>query len=395
MPEESLKKAAAWLKEMFNVRHSFVYPYTEAENQTARAYAVYVLALYDYKMDGQFASLYTRRNSLSVEANSYLLRAARLLKKGSDIEKNLAQELLNHIQYGAQTLHFEADEKQVWIHASAVKATARALEALLQAGDYVPNPYQAVRWLVEQLTAQGHWKNTVDNAAVLSALNTYYHIKEAQEPHFKAEVSVGKKIHVSQRFEGRSMQSKQEVWPFEQVYAGQEQSRVEVSKTGSGMLYYTLAQQYAPLAYTESVNAGFAVSRKITDLQGNPVKVLRSGERYQVTLKTITSSDYSFVVLEDFIPAGVELVNTALATESQLDIPNATDEQWGGYQHDEKYDDRIAIFANYLTAGEHTYTYLIQTMTAGTFSYPSVWASQMYDPAIFGHSATETLRIEP
>ena len=101
------------------------------------------------------------------------------------------------------------------------------------------------------------------------------------------------------------------------------------------------------------------------------------------------------MVLEDRIPAGVELVQTGLATESQSGAEDMNDAGWGDYTRDEKYDDRIAIFADYLSAGEHPYTYLVQALAPGEFSYPSTWASQMYDPAVFGRTATTTLRIEP
>ena len=65
-----------------------------------------------------------------------------------------------------------------------------------------------------------------------------------------------------------------------------------------------------------------------------------------------------------------------------------------GFERDEKYDDRIAAFADYLPAGNHSYSYLVSASVPGTFSYPSLWASQMYEPAVFGRNATETLVIQ-
>ena len=101
-----------------------------------------------------------------------------------------------------------------------------------------------------------------------------------------------------------------------------------------------------------------------------------------------------FVVVEDFIPAGFEIINTSLATESQEQAAALDTPQWNGFERDEKYDDRIAAFADYLPAGTHAYSYLVTASVAGTFAYPSLWASQMYEPAVFGRNATETIVIK-
>ena len=84
-----------------------------------------------------------------------------------------------------------------------------------------------------------------------------------------------------------------------------------------------------------------------------------------------------------------------MATESVAQADLVQNSGWGGFTRDEKYDDRIAAFADYLSAGTHEYSYLVQASVSGTFAYPSLWASQMYDPAVFGRNATTHITIEP
>ena len=131
-----------------------------------------------------------------------------------------------------------------------------------------------------------------------------------------------------------------------------------------------------------------------TTLDGKPVTEIVAGERYKVTLTVKNAASRYFVVVEDFIPAGFEIINTSLATESQEQAAALNAGGYSGFERDEKYDDRIAAFADYLPAGEHTYSYLVSASVAGTFAYPSLWASQMYEPAVFGRNATETLVIK-
>ncbi len=391
----SLNRAAAWLKGLFGKNQPQAYPYSITENETARAYAVLVLSLYGEKMEGQFNNLYAKRNSLSAPAQAYLLLAAKQLNQGADVKLQLAQDLLNRTQYGAQTVHFSAQGQQPWLHMDDVKVTALSLESLLVVGDYLPQPYQAVQWLIQQLGKEGYWSNTSSNAAVLSALNAYYQLKESVEPDFTASVSLDGKNVLSALFKGRTLTTTNGQWPFEQVYKKASQARVRFVKAGTGTLYYTLWQHYAPAAYAEPVNAGYEVSRQVTDLEGNPVTEFKAGARYKVTLHVRGTASGQFVVLEDFIPAGFEIVNTSLATESQQQAASLNQDTWGGFTRDEKYDDRILVFADYLTAGEHNYSYLVQAATAGDFAYPSLWASQMYEPAVFGRNATSRIVVKP
>ncbi len=396
VPSAALEKAVAWLKEIFGTEQLQAYPYSAAENATVRAYAVYVLALYGQPLEAQFNTLYGQRNALSVPAQAYLLLAAQALHRPETVQKQLVKEILNQMQYGDQTVFFTAGETgQPWLHMSEVKVTALVLEALLKTKASFAKPYQVVKWLVQQLNAGGHWQNTSDNAAAFMALHTYYTLKETVVPDFMAQVSLNGEELFSAPFVGRSLRQREEQFSFKQVYEQAPQARVQLVKFGEGTLYYTLAQTYLPQSYTDEINAGFQVSRQVTDLYNRPVEEFHTGMRYKVTLKVRNAADYSFVALEDFIPAGFELVNTALATESKTEASTLDNAEWGSFGRDEKYDDRIVVFADFLSAGEHTYSYLLQATVTGTFSYPSVWASQMYDPAVFGRNATSQVVVQP
>ena len=116
-----------------------------------------------------------------------------------------------------------------------------------------------------------------------------------------------------------------------------------------------------------------------------------AGQRYQITLTVVSPAPRWFVALEDFIPAGFELVNTSLATED-----DSVDDSTSSYafRHAEQYDNRITVFADYLPAGTHTYSYVVTARTRGSFSYPAAWVSQMYEPEVFGRNATSSVVIE-
>lgn len=392
--QASLDKAANWLLGALSKNPVTAYRYSALENKTTRAYSVYVLAYYGKAVQSHFNNLYNELNALPLSARTYLLKAAAADKKVSQAQRErIAQSIINSAVYSSQTMHFASAQNMPWLHMSDAKVTALALEALIYAGSDMVQPYRVVRWLTNQLNKEGHWNNTNVNAAVFNALDAYYRKFESDVPDFTAQLTVNTVNLMQQSFKGRSLAESEKQFPFTQFYAKGPDARVTISKKGSGTLFYTLSQVYAPKSYTEPLSAGFTVSRTVVDMKGDKVKHFKAGQRYKVMLQVESVGSRHFVVLEDFIPSGFEIVNTSLANESRSDAVGLNDYAYGSFERDEKYDDRIAVFADYLNKGKHSFTYLVQATIPGDFSYPSVWASQMYEPATFGRSATQQIKI--
>jgi hypothetical protein len=59
----------------------------------------------------------------------------------------------------------------------------------------------------------------------------------------------------------------------------------------------------------------------------------------------------------------------------------------------ERYDDRMLIFADYLPAGTHSYSYVVQATSPGVYYAPSALAEGMYEPEVFGRTAGATVEI--
>ena len=393
---KALNKAAAWMETAFNAKTSRAYKYSSLETDTARAYAAYVLALYGKNVQSAFNTLYAKADSLPLPAQAYLLKAAQASGRSQNIKNALGQRLLNRVVFTPESAYFDVPQEMPWLHMDNTKGTALVLDALLYAQYPFEQSFQTAHWLLTQLNAEGHWNNTNVNAAVFKALNTYYHAQESAEPDFEASVKLSGKTLAQALFKGRSMESKTTSVPFAAVYGNKAEARLKFAKEGAGTLYYTLGQVYEPSRYEKPVDGGFTVSRTITTLSGEPVSEIVAGERYKITLTVKNAVARNFVVVEDFIPAGFEIVNTSLATESAAQSETLAEENgyMSGFDRSEKYDDRLAVFADYLPAGTHTYSYLVSASVPGTFAYPCLWASQMYEPAVFGRNATETLVIK-
>ncbi|MBR5151656.1 MAG: hypothetical protein IKW71_02345, partial [Elusimicrobiaceae bacterium] len=378
VPVQSINKAVTWLAGAFNQQHTRAYDYSLAQSDTTRAYTAYVLARYGKNIDSLFNTLYAKRTGLTPTAVSYLLEAAHATSRSASIQRTLAQQLKNKVIYAPGSAYVDAGASMPWLHSNNISTTAHVLRALLTANQPLDQDFQLASWLLTQVNAKGYWRDTHTSAAVLKALETYYTARESAVPNFTATVSQANHPLFTAAFEGRTTNEQVKSLPFDTVYKNGTDTLLTFAKTGSGTLYYNLAQHYTPAIYTTPVNAGFEVSRTISTLTGEPAQQLITGQRYKVTVHVKNASGHNFVVVEDFIPAGFRIVNPSLATESasQAELLRADNKILNRVEY---YDDRVYFFADQLPAGEHTFSYLVTALSAGTYTYPAAWASQMYD----------------
>lgn len=397
VPEASVARARDWLKGALAERRQFAYPYGEAEEYAWRAYAVQVLAMRGESLPGYAQQLFDRRDQLPYLAKAHLLKAERLL--GADFQRRtLAGELLSQARVAPRSLHFEepAETRMPWVHESTVKTTALALQALLETQGGFAGDEKAVGWLVGERKTKGRWRTTQENSAALWSLQDFYRRYEKDAPDFTATLSKeGGPELWRERFAGRSLSASTRGFSHAEVFGGGAAARLAFLKEGVGRLYYSLALSYAPASYKEPKWEGLEIERSVRPLQGEGLK---AGRRAVVTITVRTKQDRTFVAVEDPLPAGLEIVDPTFAVEGREDA-RALAEQgergsyWGTFHRSEKYDDRIVLFADFLTAGEHRYSYLVQATTPGRYHAPAAWAEMMYEPEVFGRTASGEVEV--
>lgn len=388
-----LAKASAWLNRYLSKRQKNAYDYDVWEDSSASAYAVYALALTGGNAGGYFSNLYSRAGELGLEAKIYLFKAAKLLKQESAFKK-LYADIMNYGRISERGLYFEAPASYRWIYSSNARATALALEALLSQNAPFPQAYKAVEYLNASAGADGAWGNTLTNAAVIRAFNAYYLKNEVQEPDFKAFLKEGGKNIFEASFKGRKQDFASFEKSFKDFFNSSEEVALTAGKEGKGNLYYSLGLSYYPKELNEPVSAGFKVEKEIKPLGG--VSSLRAGERAEVTITVSAEQDRRFVVLQDYLPAGFEVVDESLAVEG-VDVAAAEDDAENGYNpfhRREIYDDSIAAFADYMPKGVYKYKYTVAASTSGYFKVPPAWVNAMYAPEVYGRTASGEYTIK-
>jgi hypothetical protein len=59
----------------------------------------------------------------------------------------------------------------------------------------------------------------------------------------------------------------------------------------------------------------------------------------------------------------------------------------------ERHDDRVQLFATRLSEGRHVFTYVVRATTAGSFRTAPAHAEEMYEPEVFGRTATAVIEV--
>lgn len=383
------------------------YPYDEQAWVLTKTFILYTLALLGSPEPAYYESYFKMHDRIPLEARAYLLKAIALSTKNKKMMDALSTNLLNNIKINPTSAHFEEPNIRglEWCWVSPVRTTALLLQTLMEAraftGGRADLPSKILRWLMDQQRA-GRWSSTQENVYVVHALATYFSAVEQEEPKFRAEIRVATERVLSHLFEGRSLKIQRSEKKLDSFEKGKELP-LHIVKEGAGVLYAGIRMTYYPATPILPADEGIVVTKTLEVLssaQRTP-GTFPAGALVKTTLRVITPQQRSFVVVDDPVPAGFQIVNTSLQTEStelgeMLQESREQEQQrwWGSFNYQQLHDDRVLLFADQLNAGVHTFTYLARAITPGTFSMPATHAEMMYEPEVFGRTGSTTIEVQ-
>lgn len=385
------KSALDYLKKIASGQRTgpFYTYYSEKATLTTRLFAMMVLKMNNEKVATDINNIVNDIENMNIEALSYLSYIIAGNDKYSSVEKRVIERINQKTMIESRYAHIESDY-DYWIYGSNVKNTALGLWTSLNIfNEDSENAEKFIYWIL-RARKNNRWSSTQENAFVLMAVDRYFEVFENVEPDFTAEVAVDGREMMKQAFEGYSTDIISDRMNLDEIK--KDKFKVEFTKNGQGRLYYQMMLQFSPKTIEYRDN-GFAVSKKIEPVKDNVRGYVR-GELYKVTLKVNTQADRLYVVVDDPLPAGFEIVNTAFKTNEGLTDGTGGGYSWfGGFNHTEKYFDRMLLFSDYLSKGEHEYSYIVRATYAGRFNMPATKAEEMYTPEVYGNTPSAVIDI--
>lgn len=388
-------------------------------NATTEAYMLYVASLIDSESERN-GLVRDRIDDLSKEKeiNTYavaLLAMAAHHQGDAFRAKRLAEriraaatEVASTVSWSGQAWHYNWEDDEIETSAAAVKAL------LLIEGES-EMVRRGVQWLLTRKSGSS-WHNTRQTAMVVYTLAEYLRESDELNPDFSVTVRVNGTLVLTRRID-RSDVFK----PAIELVVGPENLRkgdnvVTVEQNGEGRLYSSMRLlYYATGDMIEPSNAGFSLKREYFRLERDqrdgiyffrkkkldgPV---RSGEELFVKLTFRPERGSDYVMVEDPLPAGVEVITDSdgynIEGENGYGKENGTTRRgwsWGWnwwYADRSVRDEKVAFFATSVEAREYVVTYLVRAQIPGRYSTMPAVASLMYYPEVRGNSGTRQLVI--
>ena len=191
---------------------------------------------------------------------------------------------------------------------------------------------------------------------------------------------------------------------------------LQINRTqGGGRLYYTADLRVSqPVEQVSELNQGLRLERVYFPAQSDcteeacpPVDSGHAGEMVRVRLTLTLPQDAYYLLVEDYLPAGAEILDASLKTTQQgIEIdpslplfggrdPFADGWGWWYFHNPQIYDERIAWAADYVPAGSYELTYTLVLLQAGEYRVLPARGWQFYFPDVQGHTPGAVFRIEP
>jgi hypothetical protein len=330
------------------------------------------------------------------------------------------RELLSALQTNAirsaSGAHWESASGDWHNPGSPLFTTAVVVYSLSQRDPATPLLADAVRYLAAQRNATGWWGSAYETSWVILALNQYMKATGELQGNFAFSAALnGAPMAEGQASGPENMTTVTASAPLTQINLGGANSLLISRQAGVGKLYYRAALNVdRPVESAPALNQGISISREFLSCKEKNCQPVTSYQmqpdasgRVKVRLTVTIPRDAYYLQIQDYIPAGADILDSSLKTsqqgeqdqsiETRYDASDPFGEGWGWWYFNKPqiYKDHILWSADSLPAGTYVLTYTIIPSLPGQYRVLPARAWQAYFPEVQGTSAGTVFEIKP
>jgi uncharacterized protein YfaS (alpha-2-macroglobulin family) len=324
---------------------------------------------------------------------------------GSAVLENLEQSAIEE----ATTAYWEeggGGESAQGAMGSPERTTAMVVQALVRLDPENALLPKAIRWLMSERERQG-WGDTQRTSYAILALADYVRSTETEPLTTGFQVLLNGEIWQEGQIEPLQGQEVLTV-PLSALAPGEHEVQVVLGSEGTaprGVLYYAatatwqVAAMEGDLSEAEGQEPGIGVRREYRVHGGEePATEFGAGSLVEVAITLDVPQDSWHIVIEDRLPAGFEALDeqsggrqSGAGESVEPTLSGATP----GYDPWDVGADRVVFFFEQLGAGSHSFTYLVQAVTTGSFTALPALVYPMYDSEAWSRSASAHCQVRP
>jgi hypothetical protein len=322
--------------------------------------------------------------------------------------KTLVQEItsLGKSRGGALTFDAQDPKANWWAWESEQHNTALVLRTLLQVAPADSRVPLLIKGLVDLNNASSYYISSDTTETLLGLVEAVNQLKLGNNG---AQATI--KANGETLASAKSLGAKEETFPLapEKILATVP---IEITSTGKDPVFFGafLSYSYPPNIHLPAASNGFTIARTYATQKGAALTQtsgayrVHVGDVIKVSLSVNISEEGRIVVIEDPLPAGLEAMDTALATTARTtardddDSPHVAEGEEEGWQNTyqrELHSDRTEWHLQYVYNHRQELSYLARAVTPGTYHVPGTHAERMYQPSINGRSETADFVVLP
>jgi hypothetical protein len=363
-----------------------------------RAFALYVLAELGEGDPGLAGRLYEERDKLDRYGKAFLALAL-YITNGNQSDARVDQ-LLQDLRAAATTegrsIYWQDQVPDYYGMSTSTRTTAIMIDVLTRLAPSDPTIDRAVSWLMMQ-RQDGHWQTTQETSMSLVALTDYAATTFENQGDYTYTVSVNGQL-ISTTIVTAKTLGKHGKWSIPIDSLGSANPIVTITRSdgpGAPLRANVSLRHYRANNITPIDNNGVHVSREYSIGGGKTLNDLTVGDIVTVTLSVRYDKRSNYVIVEDPLPAGLEAIDTSLATTAQDLIDSADEWRNWRWNHIELRDDRVALFSTWMYYDRTlTYTYQARATTVGTFNVLPMKSYAMYSPEVMGRTAGSVMTVK-
>jgi uncharacterized protein YfaS (alpha-2-macroglobulin family) len=397
-------------------------------NDYLKLYALYILALYKEDVRSRLEAFAGKGDSIGL-AGYALLGLSYQALGDTGRARTMLERLKKFIKVGTRSIDLVETYESRYYFESTVQELALLL-MLYHDLDPGSDMLQRVTTTLMGRQKKGYWNNTWDTSWALISYNQILRGEAGSDTRFTADVSVNSQPLIVRDFQGISKGTYIKEYALSDSPLSQLKRNtlfpLRLTKTGRGMLYYSISMRYAlPAEIAPARDEGFSVFSEIYDLDGNKIegRELELGKTYRMHAVISSSKRRTLVALRVPVPSGAEIVDASFVTTGRYYNQGGTSSrQWvretiygdeftfvgegsyymtpGGlffdfYGPEQKImDNEVVYYFDDLYRGKQEVTFLFRTTTPGIYPTPPSYAECMYEEEVFGRAQGRLIVIK-
>jgi hypothetical protein len=174
-------------------------------------------------------------------------------------------------------------------------------------------------------------------------------------------------------------------WP-----RGKEPLRIDHEGRGKP---WVMLQSLAAIPLKESLSGGYRIKKTFVPIEQKNKGKWSKGDVAKVRLEIEAQADMTWVVIQDPIPSGANILGTGLGRDSQIMTSGEKREGWVWPAFEERSFESFRAYYEFVPKGSWTVEYTMRLNNSGTFSLPPTRAEALYAPEMFGEIPNKKIEV--